>query len=60
VHIDRSQDDVQGETVPAVSRARTTKQYVEPGDPLNVALVAVVAERQVTSDPKPPFHGARR
>ncbi len=51
---------VQSEGVPTASRARTEKQYVEPGDPGNVALVAAIWPRHGTYEPKLPFQAARR
>jgi hypothetical protein len=46
------------ETAPAAVRARAEKQYVVPGAPLNVALVAAVALCQSEAVPNAPFNPA--
>ena len=43
-----------------VSRTLAEKQYVYPGDTVNVPLVDAVPLRHVVYPPKVPFQGARR
>ena len=42
-----------------MSLVRTAKQYDHPSVPVNVALVAVVAERQIEAVKAPPVQGHR-